>query len=460
MVNHYLVVTYKENNMIIKTKQEVEEKLREYESLIPAIYEAGAFPNRFALKPSDWALSKEEIERPSLVAFINGERKSFRPIATMDLEFLSNATIQKVKDCELDLVSKYPCGLKCPGCFSQEGVYGDRTNLMTWQQVMDVVVDARLIGLKSTKFLGPGEMFQNPDLFDILDAFEKRGLPISIFTKGSELGSDELAVKNFGNQGIKSAKGLVNIVSKYECVRILLGFNSFFSDRQDRMVGSSATTRDYQITDGAFTSRGVTNYTEKRNQALVNLVEVGFNNPNRGQRLSLIAAPVSLEQIDEIPSMYVWAAKRNIPLVIAPTMESGPKSIGLSNLNKRIDPNHEKLVQLMTAVYDTAIENGIMPLEQIRNEEVSAYMGTSPCNQVANGLYLRLNGRIQMCPGRSDSSAIYGNIHQTPLAEIWVNSPNYRMGAKINNWCTAKTEGRPKNVQTEVLRRLVEKYQK
>ncbi len=141
-------------------------------------------------------------------------------------------------------------------------------------------------------------------------------------------------------------------------------------------------------------------------------------------------------------------------------MESGPKSIGLLALNKRIDPNHEKLVHLMTEVYDTAIEKGIMTLDQIKREEVSAYMGTSPCNQVANGLYLRLNGRIQMCPGRSDSTAIYGNTHEQSIREIWMNSPNYRMGAKTNNWCTAKTEGMPKDVQAEVLRRLIEKYQK
>jgi len=445
--------------MTSKTKQEVEEKIREYESMIPAIYEAGAFPKRFVLQPSDWAMTKEQVKRPSLDTFINGKMTSLRPITTMDLEFLFNATVERAKNGELDLVTNYPCGLKCPGCFSQEGVYGDKVNLMTWQEVMKVVDDARTIGLMSTKFLGPGELLQNPDLFDILDAFEKRNLPISIFTKGAELGSDELAIRNYGHLGIKFAKKLTEKISQYDCARILLGFNSFFSDRQDKMVGSSALTRDYKINNGAFTNKGVTNYTEKRNQSLVNLVEAGFNNPNKGQRLSLIAAPVNLEQIDEIPLMYLWAAKRNMPLIIAPTMESGPKSIGLSALNKRIDPNHEKLVQLMTEVYDKAIQNGIMSLEQIKREEVSAYMGTSPCNQVANGLFLRLNGRVQMCPGRSDSTAIYGNTHEQSIAEIWEKSPNYRMGSKTNNWCTAKTEGMPNDVQAEVLKRLIEKDQ-
>ena len=133
--------------------------------------------------------------------------------------------------------------------------------------------------------------------------------------------------------------------------------------------------------------------------------------------------------------------------------------MGLSKKNLRIDPQHEKLIDMITQVYSSAIENGIMTFDQILKEGVSAYMGTSPCNQTANGLMMRLNGRIQMCPGKSDASAIYGNIHDTSLPEIWINSPNYRMGALTNNWCTAKTSGMPAIIQTEVLSRLEQRYQ-
>ena len=72
---------------------------------------------------------------------------------TLDLEFLSNQIIEKAKRGEVNLVNNYPCGLKCPGCFSQEGVYGDINNLMTWQEMIKVVDDAREIGLESTKCL-------------------------------------------------------------------------------------------------------------------------------------------------------------------------------------------------------------------------------------------------------------------------------------------------------------------
>jgi hypothetical protein len=441
----------------MKTKlnqTEVKALIEKYTQMIPAKYTSNEFPKEFSLKPLDWALSSKDISQESIDAVVGGAHTKIRPLLTMDVEFLSNAIVRNAKSGNVNLVTNYPCGLKCPGCFSEERIYNDLENLMTWQQVLEVLDEGKKIGLKSIKFLGPGELFQNPDLFDILDALEKRNIPISIFTKGAELGDDSLARQVFGNEGIHSAKELTNKIAQYDGVRILLGFNSFSSERQDWMVGSLKKPGDYLVIDGKFLERGVSNYTSKRDKALVNLVNAGFNEVR--QRLSLIAAPVFYHQSDEIPAMYLWAAQRNIPLVIAPTMESGPKAIGLQKANTKMDPDHEQLIDLMTSIYVVALENGIMTLDQIKKEGVSAYMGTSPCNQVANGLFMRLNGQIQMCPGRSDETAVYGNTHKRSLAEIWINSPNYAMGPLENNWCAAKTRGMPIVVQDEVMKRLEE----
>lgn len=441
--------------VIMFNELKAEELLNKYNKLIPEIYSENNFPKNFSLAPLDWVLTDQEIEKNKLIK-ING--KKIRPLLTMDLEFLSNDIVKKAKNGIVDLVKNYPCGLKCPGCFSQEDVYNDKQNLMKWQEVMKIIDEARELGLKSIKFLGPGEMFQNPDLFNILDALKERKLPISIFTKGAELGDDALAKKIFSSQGINTAKELVNKISEYKNVRILLGFNSFSSQRQDMMVGSLKKPGDYIVENGIFTSRGISNYTQKRDNALLNLVESGFN--KKEQKLSLIAAPVFYYQIDEIPQMYLWAAKRNIPLVIAPTMESGPKAKALQKANKELDPEHKQLINLMVEVYKTAIDNGVLTIEKIKKEGISAYMGTSPCNQVANGLFMRLNGQIQMCPGKSDIPSIYGNINSNKLINIWTNSPNYNMGPLKNNWCTAKTNGMPKIIQEEVMKILEKKYSK
>ena len=440
------------------SEKEVRERARYYEALLPEVYSSGSFPEGFELRPLDWALADEVVNRDEIEAVIGGESQSIFPIGTLDVEFLSNDIIEHAKRGEVDLVKNYPCGLKCPGCFSQEDVYGDSTNLMTWQEMMNVIDDARGIGLSSIKYLGPGELLQNPDLFDILKATAERDLPISIFTKGAELGDDDLAKHVYGQKGVRTARELVERLSEYDNLRILLGFNSFSAERQDRMVGSYSKTANYQIVDGVFVNRGISDYTEKRDRALVNLTETGFSDPEKGQRLTLVAAPVGLHQTDEIPVMYAWAAKRNMPLVIAPTMESGPRAIGLMRNDRRLDPEHEKLVDMYVAVYSRAIDDGILTLDQIQAEGISAYMGTSPCNQVANGLYVRLNGQVQICPGRSDRDAVFGNVHDTPISEIWVRSPNYEMGRRRNNWCAAKTAGMPLAVKEEVGRRLSEKY--
>jgi MoaA/NifB/PqqE/SkfB family radical SAM enzyme len=420
-----------------------------YEALIPVVYSTN-FPKNFRLEPADWFLTFKDVHRGT----IEFDTARLRPIGTMDVEFLADEIIDQAQAGNVDLSQQYPCGLKCPGCFSHDSTYADASKFLRWRDVFNVIDDAREIGLKSVKFLGPGELFQNPDLFKILDAAESRRLPLSIFTKGAELGDDELATCVHGKSGICDALSLVKRLAEYSCVRILLGFNSFDPVKQDLMVGSHAVTGRYQYSKGVFLNRGVEKYTQKRNLALLNLISCGFNSPNKGQRLSLIAAPVRLDQILEIPPMYIWAARRNIPLVIAPTMESGPKAIGLMRNDKKKDPYHEKLKEMYVAVYSAAMTAGISDFETICRDGISAYMGTAPCNQVANGLYLRLNGQVQMCPGTSTDDSIFGNVHKKSIVEIWQNSPNYELGALDNNWCRAKRTGMPSNLQSEILAEL------
>ncbi|MFA4820068.1 MAG: hypothetical protein WC613_03880 [Candidatus Aenigmatarchaeota archaeon] len=60
----------------------------------------------------------------------------------------------------------------------------------------------------------------------------------------------------------------------------------------------------------------------------------------------------------------------------------------------------------------------------------------------------------------SDEDSIYGNVHDSPLVELWVNSPNYKMGRLANNWCVAKKNGMPQRIQEKVMERLTQKYAK
>jgi hypothetical protein len=428
------------------------ELVRYYEQLVPAVYPA-TFPENFRLAPADWHLPPSISQRGT----VTYKDELIRPLGTLDVEFLSDEIIDAARKGLVNLTKNYPCGMKCPGCFSEDVTYQDPSRFLRWPQIFDIIDDARTIGLNSIKFLGPGELFQNPDLFKILDAAEARRLPISIFTKGAELGDDELAKRVFGHLGIASASELVSRIAEYSCIRILLGFNSFDPIKQDQIVGSHRATGHYEFSGGVFTKRGVEKYTHKRNMALVNLVRAKFNSPEKGQRLSLIAAPLRLDQSMEIADMYVWAARRNMPLVIAPSMESGPKARGLMRADTKRDPKHETLKQIFISVYARVIDEGIVDFKNLQEEGISAYMGTAPCNQVAHGMYLRVNGQVQMCPGSLDPDHVFGNVHERSIIEIWRASPNYTLGMLQNNWCRAKQQGMPRWLQTEVMSHLLDR---
>jgi hypothetical protein len=441
----------------VMSRENLAERVDFYNRLIEPVYQR-TFPKGFKLKPLDWILDSEIVNRDNVEIERNGELINIRPIGTLDLEILSNDIVLRARRKEVDLVKNYPCGLKCPGCFSEESIFSESQYLLLWEQVMSIVDVARTIGLHSVKFLGPGELFQNPDLFAILDAFHARKMPISIFTKGSELGDDEHARRNFSHCGINSAKELVARVSSYDNVRILLGFNSFFTSRQDSMVGSNLLSTTYRLNEGIFSTRGVSRYTEKRNQALKNLVDAGFNDPARGQRLSLIMAPVLKNQIDEVAEVYEWAARRNIPLIVTPSMESGFKAQALVDKVRKIDKSNEWIKDIFKAIYERTFFIGIMTFDDVLRDGLSAYIGTEGCNQVANGLMVRLNGQVKICPGSSISQHIYGKLYNengvfdpAKIIDIWINSPNYRMSASMNNWCPAKQTMLPHSLPQEVL---------
>ncbi|GJL85493.1 MAG: hypothetical protein DHS20C02_12680 [Micavibrio sp.] len=435
--------------------EDLEGKIRFYEDLIPPVY-PDKFPEGFTLNPTGWALTPEVVNRPDIQAQFEGSVKTIRPIGTMDVEFIDNRVIAAAKRGEIDLTEYYPCGMPCSGCFSEAAIVRDPTLLLTWQEMFEKAIDpARKIGLTSVKFLGWGELLQNRDLFDILDACEERGLEVSVFTRAQELGSDHLTEMHYGHLGITTARELVQRLSQYSTLRILFGFHSFDEKRQNKIVKSTKDrTRDYSKNGLIFVDKGVSDYIGKRNRALQYLVEAGFNDPAKGQRLTLTATPTGLDQIDEMPDIYAWAARRNMPFIIAPTMESGEKAQGLMVRDTRVDPEHEKFIALYTAVYQRALKEGILSKEQIKEAGISAYAATAACNQVANGLFVRINGLVKMCPGISEENSTYGNVHNQSIATLWATSPNYELGRKMNNWCTAKTNGMPVSSQEEIHRRL------
>ena len=86
------------------------------------------------------------------------------------------------------------------------------------------------------------------------------------------------------------------------------------------------------------------------------LVKYGFNDPAKGKRLALVAAPVTPEVSDETVVMYEWAMHRNITVITIPTMVSGKGTDELEWLLGQFETNKELISR-----YD---ESNIMTREE------------------------------------------------------------------------------------------------
>jgi len=377
---------------------------------IPVVYKE-KFPKNYVNDVRGWAFSKKVL------------RENIGRLLTLDIDFGNR------------------CSLNCPHCFRKNNLVMkerfDGKKLMSYDDIMDVIKQAKKLGLKSVKFLGAGEPLENKRFLEFLRELKKLKIIPLVFTKGHVIGRDELVRKFYSHYGIFSGKELVEELNKCG-VSILLGFNAFNSEIQNKMVG------------GIRIGKGIKDYTEARNRALKLLIEAGFNQGNP-TRLCLATNPVTNDNYNEILEIYKWARVRNIYVIVCPTMISGRTR--KEKVWRKITPSSEKLVNLYTEIYKFNIEKGIQTFEQIEEEGIASYAGGHPCNQISCGMYVTLSGVVLRCPG--DDVTKFGTIWEKPLEDIWVKSENYGRSGTFNCGCPPKFgKSIPYNLFTDVLLNL------
>lgn len=323
------------------------------------------------------------------------------------------------------------CSLNCPACFRKRSSVDDIKHELQFNNLIDVVLQAKKLGLRSVKFLGAGDPFENFGFLKFLRFLKEQEIIPLIFTKGQTIGDDNSVSKYFGEYGIYTGKDLVKEL--YDCnASILLSFNSFDDAVQAKLVGG---TKDYILL---------------RNHTLELLVEEGFNEGNP-TRLALINSPVTIWSIDEALEIYKWGRLRNLYTIVTPTMISGRAK---DRVWIKITPPEAQMVNLYTEIYKFNIETNLQSLAQIIEEGIATYAGGHPCNQVSTGLYISLNGQVLSCPGSEDN--IEGNYWKKSLKEIWYNSQNYKRSGTFNCECIAK-EGKsiPSGFYNKILKELL-----
>lgn len=344
-----------------------------------------------------------------------------------------NFTQKELKDNKgkiltLDIDLGNSCSLKCPHCFRRTAVLDKVERKMTFEETQTLILEAKKLGLRSVKFLGAGEPFENIRFIEFLRFLKSQDVIPVIFTKGHVIGDNKLAARYNHDYNINSGSELVEELNRVNA-SIILGFNSFNTETQEKMIG------------------GVSGYVEKRNLAIIRLIEGGLNKTNP-TRLCIGSNPVTFENYDEIFNIYQWGRERNIYVIATPTMVGGKASAWCE-----ITPSKEKLIDLYTKIYKYNIEKGLQTIEQLEKEGTSAYAGAHPCNQIACGMYVTLSGKVLRCPG--NDTTIFGNIFNQSLEEIWVNSENFKRAGNFNCGCPPKIgKSIPHNLFTEVLKRV------
>ncbi|MFH0734644.1 MAG: radical SAM protein [bacterium] len=359
-----------------------------------------------------------------------------------------NNNIGKLLTLDIDFGSR--CSLNCPHCFRKNNYMNktpeSRTEYLTkdlsFLELTEVLLQAKKLGLRSVKFLGKGEPFECDKLISLLEFLYNNEIIPLIFTKGHIIGDDDLVKKYFSKYDVNNGLQLVKVLKKYNA-SILLGFNSFNKDIQNKMVG-----------DGHIIYSNKRTYFEVRNNALKLLIDEGFNQGNPTQ-LCLATNPLTKENINEIFEIYKWGRERNIYMIVTPTMISGRAQ--RKYFWKDITPSSDEIINLYTKIYSYNIEKGIQDMKQIESEGISGYAGGHPCNQVSVGMYLTINGKVFRCPG--DEVTYFGNVKYTNLKKLWENSENYKRCGLFNCGCPPKIgKSIPLNLFTQVLNNLKNKY--
>ena len=371
---------------------------------VPVFYK-NKFPTNYINDTNGWAFTKEELEQNK------------GKILTLDIDF-----------------GNY-CSLNCPHCFRRNNKVDFNNNrLMNYEDSINLIKNAKKLGLRSVKFLGAGEPFQNKRFLEFLRELKKLNVIPLIFTKGHVIGDDSEVAKWNSEYGITTGEQLVKELDELNA-SILLGFNSFDTEIQDKMVG------------------GIEGYTLKRNKTLELLVKQGFNKTNP-TRICLIAAPITKANYNDIFDIYSWGRIRNLQVIATPTMVSGRCAEEVAW--HKITPTEQELVDLYTKIYEFNLEKGIQTIDQIKKEGIASYAGSHPCNQVASGMYITLTGKVLRCPG--DDTTMFGNIFDTPLKDIWIKSENYKRAGTFNCQCPPKIgKSIPAALYSKVMKNLLTK---
>lgn len=254
------------------------------------------------------------------------------------------------------------CNLRCLYCYSSAGE--SRDNELTLNEIKDVILQAKALGVRKVILLGGGEPLLYSGVFDIIDFINSQNMQQVLFTNGLLIDRD-------------TAHRLFNMR-----IPVVIKHNSFKADVQDYLAGIT----------GAY---------EKIQQGLNNLLEAGYPDSSAALGIQTI---VCNQNKEEIPDMWRWARSRGIiPYFEMLTIQGRAKQ-------------HEELyldISEVKRIFDELrdIDEREFGINWKSHPTIAAFS----CKRHYYSCLINSTGGVQPCTG---VDLEVGNIREKPLAEI------------------------------------------
>src|SRR3989338_7613685 len=182
----------------------------------------GQIPAGYRSKARSWSFDRG---RHTEQVLIGGQH--IKKILTLDINIPGDdfaAMVNKFppgsKEANIAFGAGYPCSSECPLCFNEAAL---KNYVLYLSEVFRILDQARELGLESIKFLGPGELLEKRELWEVLDYTRNHNIVIGIFTKAGVLGNDWLAQKYHG----VGSEELLKRLLEYKNVNYYLEGRSF-----------------------------------------------------------------------------------------------------------------------------------------------------------------------------------------------------------------------------------------
>ncbi len=266
---------------------------------------------------------------------------------------------------ELELSRK--CNLRCIYCYAASGEA--LNNELSFNQICDVVKQAKDLGAKKIIVLGGGEPLLYPQLLELIEFINKNQLDIALFTNATLL-----------------TKKIAQKLYEFN-VEVAIKLNSFRAPVQDLLAGKKNTF--------SLIMKG-----------LKNLIQAGY--PDKNHKLG-VETIICKQNYEEIPKIWRWARKNSItPYIEIMTLQGRAKK----------HPELEVSKEEIRALFET--------LARIDNVEFNRYWLVHPplvashCARHEYSCTVAANGDVYPCPG---VDIAVGNVRHLPLKTILKNSP-------------------------------------